>query len=277
MHSPATTTLDSDVSVLKVMVYGQQSSLREGVSTASDNSYLGFWSYKTPFDLGTIFITTIVAYERKKDKFFISFFYITLIAYYVITRVGSDLPQMHSPATTTLDSDVSVLKVMVYGQQSSLREGVSTASDNSYLGFWLLRRYYIASHYLPRSLLEECLSVIEPVKMDPKSFLTSWCAKKSTVPQFDVRATGPKHRQRFLCEVRVEGISYAGAGNSTTKKDAQFNACKDFVNYLVRSGDLNATEVPKSVNEVPTIKEENGQGGNMGQGGNLGQGWYGPR
>lgn len=26
--------------------------------------------------------------------------------------------------------------------------------------------------------------------MDPKSFLTAWCAKKSTVPQFDIRATG---------------------------------------------------------------------------------------
>lgn len=35
---------------------------------------------------------------------------------------------------------------------------------------------------------------------------------------------GPKHRTRFLCEVRIPGIAYVGAGNSTTKKDAEKNA-----------------------------------------------------
>lgn len=55
---------------------------------------------------------------------------------------------------------------------------------------------------------------------------------------------GPKHRQRFLCEVRVEGFSYVGAGNSTNKKDAQANAAKDFVNYLVRQALVNAKDVP---------------------------------
>lgn len=88
--------------------------------------------------------------------------------------------------------------------------------------------------------------------------------------------SGPKHRQRFLCEVRVEGISYAGAGNSTTKKDAQFNACKDFVNYLVRSGDVNASDVPKTITEVApselVVKDENGdQKGSMGLAGDMGQ------
>lgn len=55
---------------------------------------------------------------------------------------------------------------------------------------------------------------------------------------------GPKHRQRFLCEVRVDGITYVGVGNSTNKKDAQANAAKDFVNYLVRQSLVNPQDVP---------------------------------
>lgn len=58
---------------------------------------------------------------------------------------------------------------------------------------------------------------------------------------------GPKHRQRFLCEVRIEGHSYVGAGNSTNKKDAQSNAAKDFVSYLVRQGFINQTDVPINI------------------------------
>lgn len=33
-------------------------------------------------------------------------------------------------------------------------------------------------------------------------------------------------------------------GNSTNKKDAQTNAARDFVNYLVRVGEMSAAEVP---------------------------------
>lgn len=68
---------------------------------------------------------------------------------------------------------------------------------------------------------------------------------------------GPKHRQRFLCEVRVDGFSYAGAGNSTTKKDAQVNASRDFVNYLVRTGNVSSSEVPEEV----AVKTEGGSDG----------------
>lgn len=56
---------------------------------------------------------------------------------------------------------------------------------------------------------------------------------------------GPKHRQRFLCELRVNGFDYVGAGNSTNKKDAQGNAAKDYVNYLVRTNRVNTSDVPK--------------------------------
>lgn len=59
--------------------------------------------------------------------------------------------------------------------------------------------------------------------------------------------SGPKNRQRFLCEVRVDGFSYVGAGNSGNKKDAQANAVKDFVQYLVRQGKIPASQVPMEV------------------------------
>ncbi|EFA00345.2 dosage compensation regulator isoform X1 [Tribolium castaneum] len=80
---------------------------------------------------------------------------------------------------------------------------------------------------------------------DIKSFLHQFCQKtKKEQPQFEVRPTGPKHRQRFLCEVRIDGYSYVGAGNSTNKKDAQSNAARDFVSYLVREGIVNPADVP---------------------------------
>lgn len=80
---------------------------------------------------------------------------------------------------------------------------------------------------------------------DIKSFFHQWCAKNGKEPQFDVRPTGPKHRQRFLCELRVPGFDYVGAGNSTNKKDAQGNAAKDYVNYLVRTERVNPDDVPR--------------------------------
>lgn len=48
----------------------------------------------------------------------------------------------------------------------------------------------------------------------------------------------------FSLKVRVEGYSYIGMGNSTSKKDAQTNAARDFVNYLVRTKEIHASEVP---------------------------------
>lgn len=55
---------------------------------------------------------------------------------------------------------------------------------------------------------------------------------------------GPKHRQRFLCEVRVTDQPYVGAGNSTNKKDAERNAARDFISFLVRTGKINPAEIP---------------------------------
>uniref|UniRef100_A0A8D8F423 RNA helicase n=1 Tax=Culex pipiens TaxID=7175 RepID=A0A8D8F423_CULPI len=79
---------------------------------------------------------------------------------------------------------------------------------------------------------------------DVKSFFHEWCQKNGSDPNFNVRPTGPKNRQRFLCEVRVPNVAYVGAGNSTNKKDAERNAARDFVNYLVRAGQISQSDVP---------------------------------
>lgn len=47
----------------------------------------------------------------------------------------------------------------------------------------------------------------------------------------------------------MPGIPYTGAGNSTNKKDAEKNAARDFINFLVRSGQLNAEDVPANAVE----------------------------
>ncbi|XP_055534958.1 dosage compensation regulator isoform X1 [Wyeomyia smithii] len=86
---------------------------------------------------------------------------------------------------------------------------------------------------------------------DIKSFFYEWCQKNNLSPAFEVRPTGPKQRQRFLCEVRVPSISYVGAGNSTNKKDSERNAAKDFLNYLVRVGKIAASEVPTDCDAPP--------------------------
>lgn len=60
---------------------------------------------------------------------------------------------------------------------------------------------------------------------------------------------GPKFRQRFLCEVRINGFPYVGAGNSTNKKDAEKNASKDYVSFLVRSGKIAEKDVPTEIDQ----------------------------
>ena len=87
---------------------------------------------------------------------------------------------------------------------------------------------------------------------DIKQFLYAWLgSKKYGQPEYNIRPTGPKHRQRFLCELRVTGFDYIGAGNSTSKKDAQANAAKDFCNFLVRSGEMQQSDIPGHSGQSP--------------------------
>ena len=43
-----------------------------------------------------------------------------------------------------------------------------------------------------------------------KSYLYAWLSKKKLAPDYSVRPTGPKHRLRFLCELRVPTYNYTG-------------------------------------------------------------------
>ncbi|KPP75599.1 hypothetical protein Z043_105136 [Scleropages formosus] len=101
---------------------------------------------------------------------------------------------------------------------------------------------------------------------DIKNFLYVWCGKKKMTPNYEIRAAGNKNRQKFLCEVRVEGFNYIGMGNSTNKKDAQSNAARDFVNYLIRAGEVKAADVPS----VGPSMSEFGTSANKGEGGGFG-------
>lgn len=51
-------------------------------------------------------------------------------------------------------------------------------------------------------------------------------------------------------QLTVDGFDYTGAGVSGSKKDAQANAARDFVQFLVRQGQMQESEVP-SLNQVP--------------------------
>lgn len=85
-----------------------------------------------------------------------------------------------------------------------------------------------------------------------KQFLHSWLGtNKHEQPNYAIRPTGPLHRQRFLCELRVPNFDYVAAGNSTNKKDAQANSAKDFCSFLVRSGLMRPEEMPGSGDSGP--------------------------
>uniref|UniRef100_A0A3B3B7P7 RNA helicase n=1 Tax=Oryzias melastigma TaxID=30732 RepID=A0A3B3B7P7_ORYME len=99
---------------------------------------------------------------------------------------------------------------------------------------------------------------------DIKNFLYAWCGKKKLTPNYDIRAAGNKNRQKFMCEVRVDGFNYVGMGNSTSKKDAQTNAARDFVNYLVRVGEMKAEEVPALGVMAPEPTQPDGPPGSFG-------------
>ena len=50
----------------------------------------------------------------------------------------------------------------------------------------------------------------------------------------------------FLCilQCTIATYDYVAVGNSTNKKDAQGNACKDMIQYLIRVGHVKENEAP---------------------------------
>nr|XP_022341971.1 LOW QUALITY PROTEIN: ATP-dependent RNA helicase A-like [Crassostrea virginica] len=94
---------------------------------------------------------------------------------------------------------------------------------------------------------------------DIKQFLYAWLGKRKATPAYEFSQTGSKHKPRFKCEVRADGFDYIAVGNSTNKKDAQTNAAKDFVQYLVRQGLVQQEEVPAL--EMPSVGQSDGEPG----------------
>ncbi|XP_021944591.1 dosage compensation regulator isoform X2 [Folsomia candida] len=81
---------------------------------------------------------------------------------------------------------------------------------------------------------------------NPKSFLYAWLGARKVTPDYNIRgAPGNKARPRFICELRVDGFNYTGVGNSISKKDASTNAARDFIEYLIRTAQINPSEVPE--------------------------------
>ena len=54
---------------------------------------------------------------------------------------------------------------------------------------------------------------------DPKQYLYSWLGNKKCTPNYEFRNSGPKHRQRFLCEVRTIRIDDPKYANNPLKKN----------------------------------------------------------
>lgn len=96
---------------------------------------------------------------------------------------------------------------------------------------------------------------------EAKAFFHTWCSKQKIESEIDIKNTGPKHRQRFLCEIRVPGYDYVAVGNSTNKKDAQKNASMDFLQYLLRIKKITTAEIAHIQSEMGTSVNETDGGG----------------
>jgi ATP-dependent RNA helicase A len=56
--------------------------------------------------------------------------------------------------------------------------------------------------------------------------------------------------------VRIQGYRYVGFGNSTNKKDAEKNAARDFINFLVREGKVREQDLPESEQSGATLASQ---------------------
>jgi hypothetical protein len=65
-------------------------------------------------------------------------------------------------------------------------------------------------------------------------------------------------------------LAYVSAGNSTNKKDAEKNAARDYVNYLVRCGKITEQEIPADAESgqappilAPPLSRDNNRDGGL--------------
>lgn len=60
--------------------------------------------------------------------------------------------------------------------------------------------------------------------------------------------------------MRVPGYPYVAAGNSNTKKDAEQNASRDFISYLIRMGKMTDGEGSSETSDIPNPAANMGTG-----------------
>uniref|UniRef100_A0A1A9Z0E2 DRBM domain-containing protein n=1 Tax=Glossina pallidipes TaxID=7398 RepID=A0A1A9Z0E2_GLOPL len=79
---------------------------------------------------------------------------------------------------------------------------------------------------------------------DVKSIFDEWCGKHNLNPIASTRCIGFNRRKRFLCQLSVSEYPYRALGNFKVREDAERNAFRDIMNYLVRSDKFPADAVP---------------------------------
>ncbi|KAK2709065.1 hypothetical protein QYM36_012920, partial [Artemia franciscana] len=76
-----------------------------------------------------------------------------------------------------------------------------------------------------------------------KAFLFKQCQKqKWEKPEIEFKLTGPKS---VLCELKTSDFPYVATGNGSNKKEAEADACQEFVKYLVSQGKINPEKYPR--------------------------------
>ena len=112
----------------------------------------------------------------------------------------------------TLSSDVELIGRFVW-ESSTLLLRVRSFVNWCILGLAVL---VFSAKYLARLVfkLQHLTSRVFAWTMEGessiKAFLYAFLRKQNVTPEYSVRPVGPKHRQRFLCELRVPNYGYTG-------------------------------------------------------------------
>lgn len=100
-----------------------------------------------------------------------------------------------------------------------------------------------------------------------KGFLFTWAAKqKQQRPEFTLLPNGP---QRFNYEVKLPDIDHVGIGGGSNKKDAEAEAARDMLKYLMESGFIAKNSVPPNMLSGSTYSvtlpgKQGGENGSVG-------------
>ncbi|CAK9291191.1 unnamed protein product [Gordionus sp. m RMFG-2023] len=106
---------------------------------------------------------------------------------------------------------------------------------------------------------------------DFKNFLYTWCSKNYKTLKYSYNTFISNYRSQFTCSANISTFDYVGTGTSTSKKDAQTCAAKDFINFLIKEGAIpaNALSLNAADNESNTSINNTHYNHLMGEGENM--------